>query len=183
MSKANFSTRWFMCIADHPGITTPCQIAVLMSMKTFMDNDTGECYPTEEQLAKRARCNRRTVTSVISKAQELGLLIVEKRKSKSGVGYRHNHYHPQIPGEKNIFLLNNKTKPEEMKTKPEEMKAKTVRNEEQNNEKSFPTNYSNNYSNNYSSNYYVKDTSVKKKKTPEEIQKFREDLSNAFKIK
>ncbi len=145
-----------MCVADHPGITTPCQIAVLMSMKTFMNNDTGECYPTEDQLAARARCTRRTVTSVIAKAKELGLLIVEERKSRSGVGYKHNYYYPQIPGESIRPILENKTKPQEMKTK-------TIGNEKQNYEKSFLTNYSNNYPNNYSNNYYVKDTSKKRK--------------------
>ena len=141
MRKANFSTRWFMVVADHSGITTPCQIAVLMSMKTFMNNDTGECYPTIKQLAKRARCTSRSVSSAIKKAVELGLLIVDKRYPKSGVGYTNNYYYPQIPGESIRPKLQKKAKPQEMKTKPQEMKTNTIGNDFS---LTIPYNYTNN---------------------------------------
>ena len=130
-----------MYIADHPGIKTPCQIAVLMAMKTYMDNETGECYPTEDQLAARARCTRRTVTSVIALAKELGILIVKECKPKSGVGYTNNYYYPQIPGESIRPKLQNKAKPQEMKAKPQEMKTNTIGNHFS---LTIPDNYSNN---------------------------------------
>ena len=130
-----------MVVADHSGITTPCQIAVLMSMKTFMNNDTGECYPTIKQLAKRARCTTRSVSSAIKKAVELGLLIVDKRPPKSGVGYTNNYYYPQIPGESIRPKFQKKAKPQEMKTKPQEMKTNTIGND-------FPLTIPDNYTNN-----------------------------------
>jgi hypothetical protein len=162
MKKANFSTRWFNYVADHLLLTKVSEKAVLFAMKTYMDNKTGECFPSEVHLAKRASCTPRTVRTVIKKARDLGLLVIQKRKPKSGCGYPHNHYRAQIPEE--IFDLNpDKTmekyqKVQEIKALMQENKTKPEEKNVSNQRKQFPPNYTNKYTKDYLNNCKPSDT-------------------------
>jgi len=162
MKKANLSTRWFNYVADHCLLTKVSEKAVLFAMKTYMNNKTGECFPSEVHLAKRASCTPRTVRTVIKKARDLGLLVIQKRKPKSGCGYPHNHYRAQIP-EEIVYGEPNKTmekyqKMQEIKALMQENKTKPEEKNVSNQRKQFPPNYTNNNTKDNLNNYRPNDT-------------------------
>lgn len=80
-------------IRDQPReILNTYEKAISLVLKTYMHNETGECFPTNIQIAHGASCDVKTVRKFLRKLVRLGFLYREKVKSKSGSGHKHYHY-------------------------------------------------------------------------------------------
>ena len=148
-------------VAYHPKLTNISDKCILFSLKIFMDNRTGGCYPTEVQIAEVASASERTVRSVLKKAEGLGILERTLNKPKTGRGYKNYSYKPLIPSES---VTGRSNKPPVNVTKPPV-------NEVQNYRKQLPPNYLDNYSNNYNDS----------KKVIRDKAKTQEGIENMYK--
>jgi predicted transcriptional regulator len=100
LNKANLPTRWVLMIRDKPKETlNSFDKLISFTLKTYMNNETGECYPTNERIAHDASCHVKTVRKVMRKLVRLGFLYRIKVKSKSGFGHKHYHYKALLKGE------------------------------------------------------------------------------------
>jgi hypothetical protein len=161
-------------VANHPELTKLSEKGVLNALRIFMNNETGYCFPTQIKIAEFASCSDRTVRDVTNKAEKLGIIKRNLIKSTSGYKYPHYEYWPLIPGE----IDSDDKRPTEIKTQPTEIKTQPTEINSQNQRNTSPTNYPNKYLNNYN----VRDTSFKREKTAEEVQRFRKDIMKALKI-
>jgi hypothetical protein len=73
-----------------------------------MHNETGECFPTNIQIAHGASCDVKTVRKVMRKLVKLGFLKRWKKKPKSGAGHYHYHYKALITEEYSSSIDNTK---------------------------------------------------------------------------
>ena len=126
-------------VAYHPKLNNISDKCILFSLKLFMDNRTGGCYPTEKQIAEVASASEKTVRKVLKKSVDLRILERTLNKPKTGRGYKNYSYKPLIPSES---LTGRSNKPPVNVTKPPV-------NEVQNHRNQLPPNYPDNYSNNY----------------------------------
>jgi hypothetical protein len=141
-------------------------IAVLRALQTFLKNETGYGYPTQKQIAQKAKRTRECVNTHLKIAEKKGWIIVGKYAHKNG--YPNNTYQaviPNKPSEKNLLGFN---QPSEKITKPSE-------NINQNLVKNINTN-SNINSNNTNYDYikYAKKLSIhdfQRKKAEYELKK------------
>jgi hypothetical protein len=109
LNKANLPTRWVLMIRDKPKETlNSFDKLISFTLKTYMNNETGECYPTNERIAHDASCHVKTVRKVMRKLVRLGFLKRWKEKPKSGTGHYHYHYKAIIYGEHSSSIDNTK---------------------------------------------------------------------------
>lgn len=57
-------------------------VAVAHDLATYADNDTGKCFPTQEQLAQGTGLSVRSVRRVLTELKDAGLIHVEKNKAR-----------------------------------------------------------------------------------------------------
>ena len=126
-------------VAKHPHLKQLSDKAVLFALWIYMDNTTGECYPTEMQIAASASASEKTVRKSLKKAVDLGLIERKLNKPRSGRGYRNYSYKPLIPGE---AITGSQKQPPVTDAKPPVNEVKNHRNV-------LPPNYKGNYLNNY----------------------------------
>ena len=148
-------------VAYHPKLTNISDKCILFSLKLFMDNRTGGCYPTERQIAEVASASEKTVRKVLKKSVELRILERTLNKPKTGRGYKNYSYKPLIPSES---MSGRSNKPPVNVTKPPV-------NEVQNHGNQLPPNYPDNYSNNYNES----------KKVIRDKAKTQEGIENMYK--
>ena len=107
MSKPNLPTRWAIYIRDQPTeILNTYDKAICLVVRIYMNNETGECFPTNIQIASGASCDVKTVRKVMRKLVKLGFLKRWKKKPKSGAGQYHYHYKALIIGEHSSSIDN-----------------------------------------------------------------------------
>ena len=100
MKKANLPTRWVLIIRDQPKeVLNSYDKLISFTLKTYMKNETGDCFPTNKRIAQNASCDVKTVRKVLSKLVRLGFLYRAKIPSKSGSGHKHYHYKALLRGE------------------------------------------------------------------------------------
>ena len=126
-------------VAKHPQLKQLSDKAVLSALRIWMNNKTGYCYPTEEQIASFASASEKTVRKSLKKAVDLGIIKRELNNPKSGRGYKNYSYIPVIPGEVITSIKKN----------PPVTDAKPPVNEVKNHRNVVPPNYKGNYLNNY----------------------------------
>ena len=155
-------------VAKHPHLKQLSDKAVLFALWIYMDNTTGECYPTEMQIAASASASEKTVRKSLKKAVDLGLIERKLNKPRSGRGHRNYSYKPLIPGE---AITGSKKKPPVNGAKP------TV-NKDQNHRNVVPPNYKGNYPINYS------DSNIRKEGTHKiDVKMGIQMMKNALKNK
>lgn len=144
LNKANLPTRWELMIRDKPKeILNAYEKVISFVLKTYMHNETGECFPTNIQIAHGASCDVKTVRKVMRKLVKLGLLKRWKEKPKSGTGHYHYHYKAIIYGEHSSSFDNT------LRNKKVNIEESQIHNKGNN----IPPNYEDNYTkNSYSNN-------------------------------
>ena len=65
-------------------------IRVYAILARYADNETGQCFPSRETLAKRVNCHWRSVDRAIQELVEVG--AITKQHRKSGEAYQSNLY-------------------------------------------------------------------------------------------
>jgi hypothetical protein len=148
-------------VAYHPKLTNISDKCILFSLKLFMDNRTGGCYPTEKQIAEVASASEKTVRKVLKKSVDLRILERTLNKPKTGRGYKNYFYKPLIPSES---VTGRSNKPSVTVTKPPVNEVQNYRNQ-------LPPNYPDNYSNNYNES----------KKVIRDKAKTQEGIENMYK--
>jgi predicted transcriptional regulator len=139
LNKANLPTRWVLMIRDKPKETlNSFDKLISFTLKTYMNNETGECYPTNERIAHDASCHVKTVRKVMRKLVRLGFLKRWKEKPKSGTGHYHYHYKAIIYGEHSSSIDST------LRNKKVNIEESQIHNKGNN----IPPNYEDNYTNN-----------------------------------
>ena len=65
------------------------QLLIHLALADSANEDSGECWPSQKHLAKRARCHVETVRRTIRQLEEMGLLqVVESSNGRKNNKYR-----------------------------------------------------------------------------------------------
>jgi hypothetical protein len=94
MGKESYSFAWRKAVVKDPSLSSITKL-VLHTLHFYMDNNTGECFPSRETIAENASLNVRTITPHLTKAQKAGYLIKTKKPTKGK--YKRNAYKGVIP--------------------------------------------------------------------------------------
>ena len=94
MGKESYSFAWRKAVVKDPSLSSITKL-VLHTLHFYMDNNTGECFPSRETIADDASLNVRTITPHLTKAQKAGYLIKTKKSTKGK--YKRNAYIGIIP--------------------------------------------------------------------------------------
>ena len=94
MGKESYSFAWRRAVVKDPSLSSITKL-VLHTLHFYMDNNTGECFPSRETIAEDASLNVRTITPHLTKAQKAGYLIKTKKPTKGK--YKRNAYKGIIP--------------------------------------------------------------------------------------
>jgi hypothetical protein len=94
MGKESYSFAWRKAVVKDPSLSSITKL-VLHTLHYYMDNNTGECFPSRETIAEDASLNVRTITPHLTKAQKAGYLIKTKKPTKGK--YKRNAYKGIIP--------------------------------------------------------------------------------------
>jgi hypothetical protein len=94
MGKESYSFAWRKAVVKDPSLSSITKL-VLHTLHYYMDNNTGECFPSRETIAEDASLNVRTITPHLTKAQNAGYLIKTKKPTKGK--YKRNAYKGIIP--------------------------------------------------------------------------------------
>jgi hypothetical protein len=78
MGKESYSFAWRKAVVKDPSLSSITKL-VLHTLHYYMDNNTGECFPSRETIAEDASLNVRTITPHLTKAQKAGYLIKIKK--------------------------------------------------------------------------------------------------------
>ena len=65
---------WRKTPRQHRGPITRTDAKVLLTIRSFVDEQTGRCFPSYEAIAKRAGCSRISVARAIKKLENEGFL-------------------------------------------------------------------------------------------------------------
>ncbi len=85
----NYSFRWRQQIVEDEFISSTTKL-VAHTLHFHMDNKTGECFPSEELIAKESGLSVRSVVSHIKKLKQKFYIAIHKKKS--GQGWNRNVY-------------------------------------------------------------------------------------------
>lgn len=81
-----------MKVLTHPGLPLRAnERAVALVMFSYADMETLLCYPSIDEISRRAKVGRETVCRTTKKLQDLGLVKVTK-KHRTGGEYACNEY-------------------------------------------------------------------------------------------
>lgn len=94
MGKESYSFAWRRAVVKDPSLSSVTKL-VLHTLHYYMDNNTGECFPSRETIAEDASLNIRTITPHLTKAEQAGYLIKTKKSTKGK--YKKNVYKGIIP--------------------------------------------------------------------------------------
>lgn len=94
LGKESYSFAWRKAVVKDPSLSSITKL-VLHTLHYYMDNNTGECFPSRETIAEDASLNIRTITPHLTKAQKAGYLIKTKKPTKGK--YKRNTYKGIIP--------------------------------------------------------------------------------------
>jgi len=87
--SVNFSFRWRQQIVEDQTIASTTKL-VAHTLHYHMDNNTGECFPSEELIAKESGLSIRCVVMHIKKLKQNFYITI--KKEKGGQGWNRNMY-------------------------------------------------------------------------------------------
>ena len=117
MGKESYSFAWRRAVVKDPSLSSITKL-VLHTLHYYMDNNTGECFPSRETIAEDASLNIRTITPHLTKAQKAGYLIKTKKSTKGK--YKRNAYKGIIPVK---LIEESQYNTEEFKSSEEELQC------------------------------------------------------------
>ena len=74
LRKVDERNSWRKTPRQHRGPITRTDAKVLLTIRSFVDEQTGRCFPSYEAIAKRAGCSRISVARAIKKLENEGFL-------------------------------------------------------------------------------------------------------------
>ena len=86
----------FVPVPFHAIGLTGSQLATYVSIRSFKDSKSGQCYPSMQTIAKRASLSRKTVQAAKQSLRDRGLLEWEVRGRKHVYWFPLDRGPPQI---------------------------------------------------------------------------------------
>ena len=117
MGKESYSFAWRKAVVKDSSLSSITKL-VLHTLHFYMDNNTGECFPSRETIAEDSSLNVRTITPHLTKAQKAGYLIKTKKSTKGK--YKRNAYKGIIPVK---LIEESQYNTEEFKSNEEELQC------------------------------------------------------------
>jgi len=65
------ATKWAL---DHSAAESPLEVAILVALADFADDDGASVFPSVETLARRARCSRRSAERALRALRDRGVI-------------------------------------------------------------------------------------------------------------